>query len=159
MEYVITVDKLREGWDCPFAYVLGSVGNVATETAVEQLLGRVLRQPDAVPTGIAELDRAYAVVQSPDVVKTAKSLCDSLVSRCGFDAESVGDAFRVHRHVDAQGLLPVATIPVSAAPDAAQLPPAVRGKVEYDGGSGTLHVRAPLTREETVALRDEGVDF
>ncbi len=154
VEYILTVDKLREGWDCPFAYVLGSVGNVATETAVEQLLGRVLRMPDAVPTGVPELDRAYAVVQSPDVVKTAKSLCDSLVSRCGFDAESVGDAFRVHRHVDVQGLLPVAAIPVSSPPDAAQLPPAVRDKVEYDPGSGTLHVREPLTREETVALRD-----
>lgn len=154
VEYVLTVDKLREGWDCPFAYVLGSVGNVATPVAVEQLLGRVLRQPEALPTGIAELDCAYAVVQSPDVVKTAKSLCDSLVSRCGFDAETVGDALRVHRKVDAQGLLPVAAIPVSAPVEASRLPAGVRGKVEYDGASGTLHVRAPLTREETVALRD-----
>ncbi|MCC6239365.1 MAG: DEAD/DEAH box helicase family protein [Phycisphaerales bacterium] len=154
VEYVLTVDKLREGWDCPFAYVLGSVGNVATETAVEQLLGRVLRQPGALPTGIAELDRAYAIVQSPDVVKTAKSLCDSLVSRCGFDAQTVGDAFRVHRQADTQGLLPVATIPVSAPVKESQLPADVRGKVEYDAGSRTLHVRAPLTREETVALRD-----
>ncbi len=154
VEYIITVDKLREGWDCPFAYVLGSVGNVATETAVEQLLGRVLRMPGAKPTGVPELDRAYAVVQSPDVVNTAKSLCDSLVSRCGFDAESVRDAFRVHRHVDPQMRLPVAVIPVSAPPDPAQLPPAVRGKVDYDAGAGALHVREPLTRDETVALRD-----
>jgi len=154
VEYVITVDKLRQGWDCPFAYVLGSVGNVATETAVEQLLGRVLRQPEAIPTGVAELDRAYAVVQSADVAKTAQSLGDSLVSRCGFDAETVGDAFRVHRHVEAQGLLPVATISVSAPPAPGQLPAAVQGKVQYDPGSGTLHVQTPLTREETVALRD-----
>ena len=154
VEYVITVEKLREGWDCPFAYVLGSVGNVATETAVEQLLGRVLRMPEALPTGVAELDRAYAIVQSPDVVKTAKSLCDSLVSRCGFDAESVGDAFRVHQAAEAQGRLPVATIPVSAPVAAEKLPAAVRGKVEYDAESGTLHVREPLSREEAVALRD-----
>jgi len=26
--------------------------------------------------------------------------------------------------------------------------------VQYDAGSGTLHVREPLTREETMALRD-----
>jgi len=74
----------------------------------------VLRMPEALPTGVAELDRAYAVVQSPDVVRTAKSLCDSLVSRCGFDVESVGDAFRVHREASAQGRLPVSAIPVSA---------------------------------------------
>ncbi len=154
VEYVITVEKLREGWDCPFAYVLGSVGNVATETAVEQLLGRVLRMPDATRTEAAELDRAYAIVQSPDVLRTAESLCDSLVRRCGFDRESVNDALRILRSSAIQGRLPAATIPVSAPPDVSQLPAALRGKVEYDAGSGTLHVGEPLTREETVALRD-----
>ena len=153
VEYIITVDKLREGWDCPFAYVLGSVGNVATETAVEQLLGRVLRMPEALPTGIPELDRAYAIVQSPDVLKTAKNLCDSLVKRCGFDAESVGDVFRVHRHIE-QGWLPVAAISVSAPPDTNRLPPAVRAKVRYDAQSGRLFVRESLTREDALALRD-----
>ena len=153
VEYILTVEKLREGWDCPFAYVLGSVGNVATETAVEQLLGRVLRMPEALPTGVPDLDRAYAIVQSPDVVKTAESLCDSLVRRCGFDADSVGDAFRVHRR-DAQGRLPVSVISVSDPVGAEALPAAVRGKVEYDAGSGTLHVREHLTREEAVMLRD-----
>ena len=144
-----------EGWDCPFAYVLGSVGNVATETAVEQLLGRVLRMPEALPTGVPELDRAYAIVQSPDVVQTAKNLCDSLVSRCGFDVESVSDAFRVHRHVDsARAAGSCDDSRFGNRPTAEQLPPAVRDKVEYDAGSGTLHVREPLTREETVALRD-----
>jgi type III restriction enzyme len=134
--------------------VLGSVGNVATETAVEQLLGRVLRMPEAIPTGVAELDRAYAIVQSPDIVRTAQSLCDSLVRRCGFDAESVGDAFRVHRHADGQGLLPVATIPVSEPVDVEQLPESVRGKIRYDAGSETLHVHEALSREETTILRD-----
>jgi len=154
VEYVITVDKLREGWDCPFAYVLGSVGNVATETAVEQLLGRVLRMPEAKPTGVPELDRAYAIVQSPDVVQTAKKLCDSLVSKCGFDAESVGDAFRIHREAQTTFLLPDAAIPVSTPPDSSQLPPTVRVKIQYDAGSKALHIREPLTRQETVALRD-----
>ncbi len=74
VEYIITVEKLREGWDCPFAYVLGSVGNVATETAVEQLLGRVMRMPDATPTDIPELDRAYAIVQMPTCWKPLRIL-------------------------------------------------------------------------------------
>lgn len=42
---LITVQALREGWDCPFAYVLATVSNVSTATAVEQLVGRVLRMP------------------------------------------------------------------------------------------------------------------
>ena len=154
VEYIITVDKLREGWDCSFAYVLGSVGNVATETAVEQLLGRVMRMPDAVPTAIPELDRAYAIVQSEDVAATAARLCDSLVKRCGFDADSVNDAFRIRRHADPQGRLPIAAIPVSAPPNLATLTPALREQVEYDGESGNVLLRAPLTREEAVALRD-----
>ena len=50
VRYIITVNKLREGWDCPWAWVLGSIGNAATPTAVEQLIGRILRMPNATPT-------------------------------------------------------------------------------------------------------------
>ncbi len=45
VRYVITVQALREGWDCPFAYVLCSLQKLTSATAVEQLLGRVLRMP------------------------------------------------------------------------------------------------------------------
>lgn len=154
VEYIITVDKLREGWDCPFAYVLGSVGNVATETAVEQLLGRVLRMPDAVPTGIPELDRAYAIVQSKEVELTAKNLADSLVERCGFDRVSMADVLRVHRRPEGQALLPLSTIPVSAPPNLAGLPAAVQAKVRYEPASRTIKIHEPLTRDDTQALRD-----
>lgn len=154
VEYIITVDKLREGWDCPFAYVLGSVGNVATETAVEQLLGRVLRMPDAIPTGIPELDRAYAIVQSEDVARTAQSLADSMVERCGFDRVSMADVLRVHRRPDGQSLLPFSTISVSTAPNLDQLPAAVREKLRYESTSRTIKIHKPLTRTDTQALRD-----
>ncbi len=154
VDYIITVDKLREGWDCPFAYVLGSVGNVATETAVEQLLGRVLRMPGAMPTGVPELDRAYAIVQSEDVARTAEKLADSMVNRCGFDRSSIGDVLRVHRRVDGQALLPLSSIAVSAVPNMAQVPAAVQAKVRYDARSGTINVQQPLTRDEAQALRD-----
>jgi len=154
VEYIITVDKLREGWDCPFAYVLGSVGNVATATAVEQVLGRVLRMPDAVPTGVPELDRAYAVVQSEDVARTAQSLADSMVERCGFDRVSMGDVLRVHRRPEGQSLLPLSTIPVSAAPNLAGLPATVQAKVRYEPESGSIKVHQPLTRDDAQALRD-----
>jgi type III restriction enzyme len=61
VRYIITVDKLREDWDCPLAYVLGSIGNAATPTAVEQLIGRILRMPNANPTRVPALDRALCV--------------------------------------------------------------------------------------------------
>lgn len=154
VRYVITVDKLREGWDCPFAYILGSLGNVATESAVEQLLGRVLRMPHAMPTGVMELDRAYAVVQSENVVETATKLCDSLVNYCGFDKDTVGDTLRVHRVDDPQKQFSFTTITVSTPPNVKKLSQEVRDKLHYDAKSSCIHVKKPLTREETQQLRD-----
>ena len=39
IEYIITIEALKEGWDCPFAYVFCSVKQVSSSTAAEQLLG------------------------------------------------------------------------------------------------------------------------
>ncbi len=154
VNYVITVDKLREGWDCPFAYVLGSVGNVATETAVEQLLGRILRMPHATPTGVPELDRAYAIVQSEDVARTAANLADSMVNRCGFDRVSVGDVLRVRQRLETSPALFFSSIPVSSPPDLTTLPTEIQGKLDYEAESRTITVRQPLTRDDAQALRD-----
>jgi len=44
---IITVQKLREGWDCPFAYVLCSLRETRSATAIEQIVGRILRLPRA----------------------------------------------------------------------------------------------------------------
>lgn len=154
VNYVITVDKLREGWDCPFAYVLGSVGNVATETAVEQLLGRILRMPQATPTGVPELDRAYAIVQSEDVARTAANLADSMVNRCGFDKVSISDVLRVQQRLESQPTLFYSSIPVSAPPDLTELATAVQTKLAYEPESQTILVRQPLTRDDALALRD-----
>ena len=47
VRYIITVNALKEGWDCPFAYILASLANRNSETDVEQIVGRILRQPYA----------------------------------------------------------------------------------------------------------------
>lgn len=47
IRYIITVNALKEGWDCPFAYILASLANKTSQVDVEQILGRVLRQPHA----------------------------------------------------------------------------------------------------------------
>ena len=44
---ILTVEKLREGWDCPFAYVLCSLKETRSATAIEQIVGRILRLPRA----------------------------------------------------------------------------------------------------------------
>ncbi len=40
VRYIITVNALKEGWDCPFAYILA---DKTSQVDVEQILGRILR--------------------------------------------------------------------------------------------------------------------
>ena len=47
VRYIITKDALREGWDCPFAYILAVLSKTTAATALTQMIGRVLRQPEA----------------------------------------------------------------------------------------------------------------
>jgi type III restriction enzyme len=48
---IITKQALQEGWDCPFAYVLCSLSASHNASALTQLIGRILRQPQAQKTG------------------------------------------------------------------------------------------------------------
>src|SRR5208283_1976380 len=64
-QYVITVEALKEGWDCSFAYVFCSVSRIQSATDVEQLLGRVLRMPYAQRRKSDALNRAFAHVSEP----------------------------------------------------------------------------------------------
>jgi len=86
IEVILTVEALKEGWDCSFAYVFCSVANIHSSKDVEQLLGRVLRMPFAKKRKQAELNRAYAHLASPSFAEVANDLMDNLVSM-GFEQE------------------------------------------------------------------------
>ncbi len=81
IEYVITVEALKEGWDCSFAYVFCSVQKIGSATDAEQLLGRVLRMPYARRRKADALNRAYAHVSEPSFGAAASALADKLVAR------------------------------------------------------------------------------
>ncbi|NBB81529.1 MAG: DEAD/DEAH box helicase family protein, partial [Verrucomicrobia bacterium] len=85
VRYIITVSKLKEGWDCPFAYVLCSVAEQVSPTAIEQVLGRVLRMPKAKRKHRDALNQAYAFVASRNFDETAQKLKDGLVEGAGFN--------------------------------------------------------------------------
>lgn len=91
IEHVITVQALKEGWDCSFAYVFCSVASIRSEGAVEQLLGRVLRMPFAKRRASEELNRAYAHVSEANFETAARSLTDKL-TEMGFDDRSAREA-------------------------------------------------------------------
>jgi len=59
VRWIITKDELKEGRDCPFAYVLVLLDNTKASTALTQLVGRVMRQPQAMKTGDRVLDRCH----------------------------------------------------------------------------------------------------
>ena len=89
VRFIITVQALREGWDCPFAYVLCSLQKLSSATAVEQLLGRVLRMPYAQRRGREALNRAYAHVCAAEFSAAAHALADRLIHHMGFEALDV----------------------------------------------------------------------
>jgi len=89
VRFVITVQALREGWDCPFAYVLCSLQKLSSATAVEQLLGRVLRMPYAKRRGREALNKAYAHVCEAKFSSAAHELADRLINNMGFEALDV----------------------------------------------------------------------
>ena len=80
IDFVITVEALKEGWDCSFAYVFCSLANIASSTDAEQLLGRVLRMPYAKERKDKRLNRAYAHLASKTFSAAAESLKDKLVA-------------------------------------------------------------------------------
>lgn len=84
VEYVITVEALKEGWDCSFAYVFCSVSRIQSATDVEQLLGRVLRMPYAKRRKAAELNRAHAHLSETVFGESARALVDKMV-KMGFE--------------------------------------------------------------------------
>jgi type III restriction enzyme len=93
VRYIITKQALREGWDCSFAYVLCSVAEMSSATAVEQILGRILRLPNVTKKQNPELNYAYAYVSSLKFGETAKALQDALVHN-GFERQEAKDLIR-----------------------------------------------------------------
>ncbi|MBH9723581.1 DEAD/DEAH box helicase family protein [Burkholderia contaminans] len=85
IRYVITVEALKEGWDCPFAYVLASLQSVNSSKDVEQLLGRVLRMPYARARQQPDLNRAYAHIVAENFAQAASGLKDRMVQNMGFN--------------------------------------------------------------------------
>ena len=91
IEYVITVEALKEGWDCSFAYVFCSVSRIQSAQNVEQLLGRVLRMPYAKRRESAALNKAYAYVSEPKFGDAARALVDKLVNMGFEEGEAWGN--------------------------------------------------------------------
>lgn len=85
VRYIITKDALREGWDCPFAYVLAILSKTTANTALTQMIGRVLRQPHAQLTRSTLLDECYVFTFDQDVREAVNGV------RKGLEDEGMAD--------------------------------------------------------------------
>ena len=83
IRYIITVNALKEGWDCPFAYILATVANRNSTVDVEQILGRVLRLPYTKASKEKELNLSYAITSSTDFYGTLEKVVKGL-NNAGF---------------------------------------------------------------------------
>ncbi len=104
VRYIITKEALREGWDCSFAYFLGIIPNVQSDTGITQLIGRILRQPNARKTGLPELDESY--------VYYAKGYIREMLERveAGFRNEGLEDLLMKIQVQENQQVNPVKTV-------------------------------------------------
>lgn len=78
IHYIITVNALKEGWDCPFAYVLISVSNIGSRIAVEQTMGRILRLPQAVEKKNLDLNYSFVYTSSESFSKASSAIIKGL---------------------------------------------------------------------------------
>ena len=78
IRYIITVNALKEGWDCPFAYILATVANRSSVVDVEQILGRVLRMPYTKASKRDVLNLSYVITSSADFITTCEQVVKGL---------------------------------------------------------------------------------
>ncbi|MBI5781501.1 MAG: DEAD/DEAH box helicase family protein [Rhodocyclales bacterium] len=155
VRFIITVQKLREGWDCPFAYVLCSLRETRSATAIEQIVGRILRLPGATAKRHPDLNCAYAFSVSPSIVDVLAELRDAL-EKNGFSA---AEAERILIPVP-PGTLPLGLQPraVTFAPEeidlraAAACAESIGGSVGIDRERSALIILTPLSTEDTERL-------
>jgi type III restriction enzyme len=158
VRFVITVEALKEGWDCSFAYVLCSLQESRSAKDVEQLLGRVLRMPYARSRGHQELNRAYAHIVATSFAEAAEQLTDRMINNMGFDPYEAAQAVQPPPNPDMFGsdetpnpLPPKPVLPdfVATVPGTPTLPvPAeLAGKVEIRPTSqgATVIVKGEVT--------------
>lgn len=166
VKFVLTQKALAEGWDCPFAYVLVGLSSQRSGTAIEQLLGRVLRQPGAAARDSAPLNQSYAFVRSNDFARVANELRDGLVKGAGFERKDVAQFIAALQPgqdaMDFGGRGKLVFTPVTAVlprkPRLTVLSEDVKKKLEWSSGEKTLTITAPLTPTEAAEVEQAAAD-
>lgn len=148
VRFIITVQALKEGWDCPFAYVLFSVAELSSGRPVEQILGRILRMPNARRKTRESLNSSYAFVASTRFADAARALTDGLIA-AGFEKQDIGDLLvepSLPLDYTPSPVVPSAPVIIELPkPPASPLPLSIVDAVTYDPQAQTLRIEKNLT--------------
>lgn len=101
IRYIITVNALKEGWDCPFAYILASLANKTSQVDVEQILGRILRLPHTTEHTLPSLNMSYVLTSSNDFEDTVRRIIKGL-NNAGFSDKD----YRISEPVTPKPIVP-----------------------------------------------------
>jgi len=120
VRFIITVNALKEGWDCPFAYILATLADRSSAVDVEQILGRILRQPYVRAHGQEPLNMSYVLTSSSVFSLTLEKIVAGL-NRAGFSRHDfrTPDLLAADESgAAANGMAPEAvnTVPANGAP-------------------------------------------
>lgn len=102
IRYIITVNALKEGWDCPFAYILATVANRTSSIDVEQILGRILRLPNTRKNEREVLNLSYVITSSNAFYATLDKVVAGL-NAAGFTSKD----YRIDDYVEQDTEFPV----------------------------------------------------
>ena len=111
VRYIITVNALKEGWDCPYAYILASLADKNSAVDVEQILGRVLRLPYTRKNPNPMLNMSYVLTASNKFLDTVQNVVEGL-NRAGFSGKDYRIADTQVINNDSPSVAPVAPPPV-----------------------------------------------
>ena len=158
IRYVITVQKLGEGWDCPFAYVLCSVAAMRSNQAIEQIVGRVLRMPNVERKQHDALNKAYAYGANDEFSEALNSVRDVLVEN-GFEKQEAQTLVTssVQERQEEPGATPLfdqAEVRISFRndPDLGRLPDETAEKVQVDEAAQEVVYTGTLDEDDRHAL-------
>lgn len=102
IRYIITVNALKEGWDCPFAYILATVANRTSSIDVEQILGRILRLPNTRKNEREVLNLSYVITSSNAFYATLDKVVAGL-NAAGFTSKD----YRIDDYVEQDTEFPI----------------------------------------------------
>ena len=98
IRFIITINALKEGRDCPFAYILASLANRNSAVEVKQILGRILRRPFTKNFSEQKLNMSYVFTASADFRQTLEKIIVGLNS-AGFsenEYRAVNEVEEIH---------------------------------------------------------------